>query len=46
MGTLTVNNKKAEYIIHTGGNPTGVSIEEYQNGWWNGANFYGFARLK
>ena len=46
MGTLTVNNKTTEFIIHTGGNPAGVSIEEYQNGWWDGVNFYGFARLK
>lgn len=46
MGELTINNETAEWIIDTGGNPEGVKISKYQNGWWNGTNFYGFGRLK
>ena len=46
MGTLTINGDTAEYVIDTGGNPSGVRIRKYNNGWWNGPNFYGFGRLK
>ena len=46
MGQLTINNDTGEWIIDTGGNPEGVKITKYQNGWWNGSNFYGFGRLK
>lgn len=46
MGELTINGENAEWIIDTGGNPEGVKIGKYQNGWWNGENFYGFGRLK
>ena len=46
MGQLTINNETAEWVIDTGGNPSGVRIRKYTNGWWNGPNFYGFARLK
>lgn len=46
MGELTINGETAEWVIDTGGNPSGVRIRKYKNGWWNGPNFYGFARLK
>lgn len=46
MGELTINGETAELIIDTGGNPEGVKISKYNNGWWNGENFYGFGRLK
>lgn len=46
MGTLTIDGETAEYVIDTGGNPSGVRIRKYNNGWWNGPNFYGFGRLK
>ena len=46
MGTLTINGETAEWVIDTGSNPSGVRIRRYDNGWWNGPNFYGFARLK
>lgn len=46
MGNITLNNETCEWIIDTGGNPDGVKISKYLNGWWNGPNFYGFARLK
>ena len=47
MGTLTINGETAEWIIDTGGNPEGVKITKYQNGWWNSDTyFYGFGRLK
>lgn len=46
MGELTINGETAEWVIDTGGNPEGVKIRKYNNGWWNGPNFYGFARLK
>lgn len=46
MGELTINGETAEWVIDTGENPTGVRIRRYDNGWWNGENFYGFARLK
>lgn len=46
MGELTINGETAEWVIDTGGNPSGVRIRKYSNGWWNGPNFYGFARLK
>lgn len=46
MGTLTINGQTAEWVIDTGGNPSGVRIRKYTDGWWNGPNFYGFARLK
>lgn len=46
MGELTVNGETAEWIIDTGGNPSGVKITKYKNGWWNGSHFYGFGRLK
>lgn len=46
MGTLTINNDEGEWVIDTGGNPEGVKIRKYNNGWWNGSNFYGFGRLK
>lgn len=46
MGELTINGETAEWVIDTGGNPSGVRIRKYQNGWWNGPNFYGFGRLK
>lgn len=46
MGELTINGQTTEWIIDTGGNPSGVKITKYQNGWWNGSNFYGFGRLK
>lgn len=47
MGELTINGKTAEWVIDTGGNPKGVKISEYNNGWWNGStHFYGFGRLK
>lgn len=46
MGTLTINGETAEWVIDTGGNPSGVRIRKYTDGWWNGPNFYGFARLK
>ena len=46
MGELTINGETAEWVIDTGGNPSGVRIRKYTNGWWNGPNFYGFARLK
>lgn len=46
MGELTIKGETAEWVIDTGGNPSGVKIGRYDNGWWNGTNFYGFARLK
>lgn len=46
MGTLTINGDTDEYVIDTGENPSGVRIRKYNNGWWNGPNFYGFGRLK
>ena len=46
MGELTINGVTDEWIIDTGGNPSGVKISKYKNGWWNGKNFYGFGRLK
>lgn len=46
MGELTINGETAEWVIDTGSNPSGVRIRKYNNGWWNGPNFYGFARLK
>lgn len=46
MGELTINGETTEWVIDTGGNPSGVRIRRYDNGWWNGSNFYGFARLK
>lgn len=46
MGELTINGETAEWVIDTGGNPEGVKIRKYNNGWWNGSNFYGFGRLK
>lgn len=46
MGELTVNGETAEWVIDTGGNPSGVRIRKYANGWWNGSHFYGFGRLK
>ena len=46
MGELNVNGEKAEWVIDTGGNPSGVKITKYNNGWWNGSHFYGFGRLK
>lgn len=46
MGTLTIKGETAEWVIDTGGNPEGVKISKYNNGWWNGSNFYRFGRLK
>ena len=46
MGTLTIDGETTEWVIDTGGNPSGVRIRKYNNGWWNGTNFYGFGRLK
>ncbi len=46
MGEFTINGETAEWVIDTGGNPEGVKIRKYQNGWWNGEHFYGFGRLK
>ena len=46
MGTLTIKGETAEWVIDTGGNPEGVKISKYNNGWWNGSNIYGFGRLK
>ena len=46
MGELTINGQTTEWVIDTGGNPSGVKITKYKNGWWNGSNFYGFGRLK
>lgn len=46
MGELTINGETAEWVIDTGGNPEGVKIRKYNNGWWNGEHFYGFGRLK
>lgn len=46
MGELTINGETAEWVIDTGSNPSGVRIRKYTNGWWNGSQFYGFARLK
>lgn len=46
MGELTINGETAEWVIDTGGNPEGLKIGKYQNGWWNGEKFYGFGRLK
>lgn len=46
MGVLTINNETSEYVIDTGGNPSGVRIRKYENGWWNGSHFYAFGRLK
>ena len=33
MGELTINNETAEWVIDTGGNPEGVKIRKYNNGW-------------
>ena len=46
MGTLSINGETTEWVIDTGSNPSGVRIRKYNNGWWNGPNFYGFGRLK
>ena len=46
MGELTINGETDEWIIDTGGNPTGVKIRKYKNGWWNGEHFSTFGRLK
>lgn len=46
MGTLTIDGVTEEWVIDTGGNPSGVRIRKYNNGWWNGEHFYGFGRLK
>ena len=46
MGTFTINGETDEWIIDTGGNPSGVKISKYNNGWWNGSHFYGFGRLR
>lgn len=46
MGELTINGDTDEWIIDTGGNPKGVKLSKYKNGWWNGSHFYGFGRLK
>lgn len=46
MGTLTIDGVTDEWVIDTGGNPSGVRIRKYNNGLWNGTNFYGFGRLK
>lgn len=46
MGELTINGETAEWVIDTGGNPTGVKIRKYNNGWWNGSHFAAFGRLK
>lgn len=46
MGELTINGETTEWIIDTGGNPKGVKLSKYKNGWWNGSHFYGFGRLK
>ena len=46
MGELTINGQTTEWVIDTGGNPSGVKITKYKNGWWNGSNFYGFGRLR
>jgi cell wall-associated NlpC family hydrolase len=46
MGELTINGQTEEWIIDTGGNPSGVRIRKYKDGWWNGSHFYGFGRLK
>ncbi len=46
MGELTINGETAQWVIDTGGNPSGVRIRRYDNGWWNGSHFYGFGRLK
>ena len=46
MGELSINGEVTEWIIDTGGNPSGVRIRKYQDGWWNGSNFYGFGRLR
>ena len=46
MGELMINGETAEWVIDTGGNPEGVKIRKYNNGWWNGEHFYGFGRLK
>ena len=46
MGTLTIDGVTDEWVIDTGSNPSGVRIRKYNNGWWNGPNFFGFGRLK
>lgn len=46
MGELTIQGETTEWVIDTGGNPEGVKIRKYNNGWWNGSHFYGFGRLK
>ena len=46
MGELTINGETAEWVIDTGGNPSGVKIRKYDNGWWNGSHFAAFGRLK
>ncbi len=35
MGELSINGEVTEWIIDTGGNPSGVRIRKYQDGWWN-----------
>ena len=35
MGELTINGETAEWVIDTGGNPTGVKIRKYNNGYVN-----------
>ena len=40
MGELTINGETSEWVIDTGGNPSGVRIRKYKNGWWNGSNFF------
>lgn len=46
MGELELNGETTEWVIDTGGNPDGVRIRKYNDGWWNGPNFFGFGRLK
>lgn len=45
LGQMTVDGVSGEYIIDTGGNPTGVTISAYA-GQWTGQHFYAFGRLK
>jgi len=46
MGELTINGETAEWVIDTGGNPKGVKIGKYDNGFWNGKRFYAFGRAE
>lgn len=46
MGELTIDGETAEWVIDTGGNPKGVKISKYDNGFWNGEKFYVVGRLK